>query len=65
MARKPEIIRTEEMKTEAAEVANQLKKAGFRVFSSGYGAITMFITADAKGPTVVPTADARKLLVAA
>lgn len=64
MTKSNEVVRTEAMKVEAKAVADQLRKAGFEVFSSGYGAITMRVKSDDAGFTVVPTAEARKLLAA-
>lgn len=58
------ITNTPEMKAEAKAVADQLRKAGFDVFSSGYSAITMRVKSNDAGYTVVPTAEARKLLAA-
>lgn len=62
--KKPALKLTPEMKAEAAAVAAQLRAAGFEVFSSGYGAVTMRVKPEDAGYTVVKTEDARKLLAA-
>lgn len=50
------------MKAEVKQVANQLRTAGFEVFSSGYDAITMRVKPTDAGYTVVPVDEAKKLL---
>lgn len=65
MAKKTPPMFTEEMKAEAKHAADALRRAGFDVFSSGYGSILVRLNATDQGYTSIPTEKARQLLATA
>lgn len=59
-----EFQQREALKAECKQAASNLRAAGFDVFSSGYGSITMRVKPTDEGYTVVPLDEAKKLLAA-